>query len=78
MVVFNITWYFNQCTNIFLKIGSTELIAEWESKGLSNEVIKLPDNTLAAEVKLTGKRMCVQFSGSCLKKDKVTFSHKKQ
>ena len=40
----------------FLKNGSIESIAELESKGLSNEVIKPPDNTLAPEVKFTGKK----------------------
>ena len=52
-----------------LKIGSTESIAEWESKGLSNEVFKPLDNSLAPEVKFTGKRMYVKFSRSCLKQD---------
>ena len=44
---------------------------------MSNEVIKPPDNTLAPEVKFTGKRMYIKFSGTCLKQGKVTFSHKK-
>ena len=44
---------------------------------MSNEVIKPPDNTLAPEVKFTGKRMYVKFSESCLKQGKVTFNHKK-
>ena len=61
----------------FKKIGSTESIAEWESKGLSNEVIKPPDNTIALEVKFNGKRMYIKLSGSCLKQDKVIFNHKK-
>ena len=60
----------------FLKIVSTESITEWESKGLSNEVIKSPANNLAPKVKFTGKTMYVKFSGSFLKQDKVRFSHK--
>ena len=51
----------------FKKIGSTESILSWKSKGLSNESIKPPDNKLAPTVKYTGKRMYVNFSGSCLK-----------
>ena len=39
----------------FLKNGSTESIAEGKSKGFSQEVIKLPDNSLAPTVKITGK-----------------------
>ena len=43
---------------IFLKkIGNTESVSEWKSKGLSDEVIKPPNNTLAPKVKYTGKRM---------------------
>ena len=44
---------------------------------MSNEVIKPPNNTLAPEVKFTGKRMYVKFSGRCLKQDKITFNHGK-
>ena len=58
-------------------MGSIESIAEWESKGLSNEVSKPPNITLTPEVKFTGKRMYVKFSGSCLKQDKITFNHGK-
>ena len=61
----------------FKKIGSIESIAEMESKGLSYGVIKPHDNTLAPEVKFTGKRMYVKFIGSCLKQDKVTINYKK-
>ena len=61
----------------FKKIGSTESIAKWESKGLSNEVIKSPDNTLTPEVEFTGKKMYVIFRGSCLKQDNVTFNYGK-
>ena len=45
--------------------------------GLSNEVIKSPDNSLAPAVKFTGKRMYVEFSGSCLKQYKITSNHGK-
>ena len=61
----------------FKKIGSTRSIAKLESKGLYNEVIKPPDNTLAPEVEFTSKRAYVKFRGSCLKQDKVTFNYGK-
>ena len=61
----------------FKKIGSTENISSWESKGLSNEVIKPPDNTLAPELSYSGKKMKVKFTGSCLKQYKITFNHEK-
>ena len=61
--------------NFFKKIGNTERVSEWKSKGLSDEVIKPSDNTLAPTVKYTGKRMYVKFNGSCLTQDKITFNH---
>ena len=61
----------------FKKIGSTESIAKLESKGLSNEVTKPPDNTLAPEVEFTGKKLYVRFRESCIKQDKITFNHLK-
>ena len=61
----------------FLKFSSNKNIGERKSKGFSNEVIKLPNNSLAPSEKFTGETMYVIFSGSCLKQDKVTFSHGK-
>ena len=61
----------------FKKIGSTENTSSWKSKRLSDEVIKARNNSLAPAVKYSGKRMYVKFSGSCLKQDKITFSHGK-
>ena len=48
----------------FKRIGNTENISSWESKGLFNEVIKPPDNKLASTVKHTGKKIYVTFNGS--------------
>ena len=61
----------------FKKIGSTKNISSWESKELSNIVIKAPDNTLAPKLTYSGKRMYVQFNGNCLKEDKITVNHGK-
>ena len=61
----------------FKKIGSTKSIAEWKSKGLSDEIIKSSNNSLAPTLKFTGKRIYVKFNGSCLKQDKITFNHAK-
>ena len=44
------------------KIGNTESISSWESKGLSNEIIKLPttsNNSLAPTLRCTRKK-CMQ------------------
>ena len=62
------------------KIGNTESISSWESKGLSNEIIKLPttsNNSLAPTLKYTRKKMYAKFNGSCLKQDKIIFNHGK-
>ena len=48
----------------FKKIGSTDNISQWKSKGLYNEIIKTPNNVLAPKLKYTGKRMYVKFNGS--------------
>ena len=61
----------------FKKIGSTDNISQWKSKGLYNEIIKTPENVLAQKLKHTGKRMYVKLNGSSLKQDKTTFNHGK-
>ena len=68
---------FQPICKCFKKIGYTENISGWKSKGLSDESIKPPDNSLPAILKYTGKRRYVKFNGSCLKQDKVTFNHGK-
>ena len=52
----------------------------WQSKGLSNENIKPPttsDNSLNPKLNYCGNKIRVQFTGSCLKQPKFTFTHKK-
>ena len=68
---------FHPMLKYFKKIGNTESVSEWKSKGISDEVIKPPDNTFAPTVKYTGKRMYVKFTGNYFKKDKITFDHGK-
>ena len=63
----------------FKKIGNTKNISSWESKGLSNEVIRPPttsDNSLAPTLKYTDKKIYVKFNGSCSEQDKITFNHR--
>ena len=59
----------------FKKIGNTDNISEWKSKGLFDEIIKSTDNILAPTLKCTGIKMYVKFNGSCLKQDKIKFNH---
>ena len=61
----------------FKKIDGTDDISGSKSKGLSDEIIQTPDNTLAPELIYSGKRLYVKFNGSCLKQDKITFNHGK-
>ena len=52
----------------------------WQSKGLSNESIKLParsNNSLNPRLSYNDTKIKVQFTGSCLKQLKFTFTHKK-
>ena len=57
---------FQPVLKYFKKIGRTESISEWKSKGLSDEVITPPDNTAAPTLEYAGKRINVKFDGSCL------------
>ena len=62
----------------FKKIGHTDYISEWKSKGLSDESIKSPttsDNSLAPALSYAGNKTRVKFYGSCLKQDKITFTN---
>ena len=51
------------------KIGNTECISEWKSKGLSDEIIKnatTSNNTLAPALSYIGNTIRVKFIGGCL------------
>ena len=64
----------------FKKIDNTDYISEWQSKGLSDEIIQPPntsDKSLAPELSYIGNKTRVKFYGSCLKQDKITFTHEK-
>ena len=64
----------------FKKIGNTDHISAWKSKGLSAEMITLAatsNKSLAPLLNYTGVRPRTKFDGQCLKQDKVTFTHGK-
>ena len=55
-------------------------MSSWTSKGLSNESVTpfyVPNNFLTPSLNYLGTKIRVKFSGSCLKEDKVTFTHGK-
>ena len=56
------------------------LIAEWKSKGLSDESIKPPtlsNNSLAPLIDNYSYKIRLKFNGSCLTQPKVTYTHEK-
>ena len=64
--------------NFFKKIDNTEKISLWESKVWSNEIIKprtTPNNRLAPELNYFINKIEVEFNGSCLKQEKITYIH---
>ena len=55
-------------------------VLSWQSKGISNESIRPPtasDNILNTRLSYYGTKIRVQFTGSCLKQPKFTFTYKK-
>ena len=61
-------------------VNITDRVLSWRCKGISNESIKPPttsDNSLNPRLSSYGTKIRVQFTGSCLKQPKFTFTHKK-
>ena len=61
-------------------VGVIDRVLSWQSKGLSNESIKPPtasNNSLNPRLSYNDTKIKVQFTGSCLKQPKSTFTHKK-
>ena len=61
-------------------VGVIDRVLSWQSKGISNESIKPPttsDNSLNPRLSYNDTKIKVQFTGSCLKQPKFTFTHKK-
>ena len=61
------------------KIGYTNCISSWESKGFSDEVFKPPINndSLAAELEYVSEKMFAKFEESCLiEQDEFIFNKK--
>ena len=69
-----------QPRNKYLKIGNSDYVLPWASKGLSNESIKPPsarNNSRSPSLNYLGTKIRLKFSGSCLKQDKITQAHGK-
>ena len=64
----------------FKTVTNTNYISSWKSKGLAAESIKPPttsDNSLNPELSYYENNIKVKFAGRCLKKSKITYTHKK-
>ena len=59
----------------YFKIGNSDYVLSWKSKGLSAESItppSAPNNFLNPSLNYLDAKIRVRFSGSCLKHDKST------
>ena len=73
-------WLTFQRMYIYFKRVSWDYILSWKSQGLSDESITVPSaphNFLSPSLNYLGVKPRVRFSGSCLKQDKVTYTHGK-
>ena len=62
----------------FKKIGNIEHIFASKFKRLSDEIIKphaISGNSLAPGLNYVGNEVRVNLAGSCLKQDRITFTH---
>ena len=69
-----------QPINRYFKIGNSDYVLSWKSKGLSAESItppSAPNNFLNPSFNYLGTKIRARFSGSCLKQDKSIYSHRK-
>ena len=63
-----------------IDVCSVDFIYFSKSKGLSDENIRPPikfDYTLSPKLSYFGTKMIAEFNGSCLKQDKITYTHGK-
>ena len=68
--------YFKMITGV----GNGNYIYYWKSKGLSGEKtnsIKTSNHSITPNLSYYGTKTRVEFNGSCLKQDKVTFNPRK-
>ena len=69
-------WYFKRVSGV----GSGNYIYFWKSKGLSDENITAPttsDYKINPQLSYFGTKTRLEFKGSCLKQDKITYDHGK-
>ena len=70
---------FQPLIRYFKSNGSTGRIALWKSKGLSSETIEPPSTSnisISPQFSFYGAKMRVELTGSCLKQQKISYTHK--
>ena len=71
---------FQPISKYFKIVTNTDYVSSWKSKGLSDESITPPttsDNSLTPALSYYGFKIRLKFIGSCLKQDKITYTHGK-
>ena len=71
---------FQPISRYFKIVTNTDYVSSWKSKGLSDESITPPttsDNSLTPALSYYGFKIRLKFIGSCLKQDKITYTHGK-
>ena len=69
-----------KCFKLNSVVGVIDRVLSCQSKGISNESIKPPitsNNSLNPRLSYNDTKIKVQFTGSCLKQPKCTFTQKK-
>ena len=64
----------------YFKIGNSDYVLSWKSKGLSSESItppSAPNNFFNPSLNYLDAKIRVRFSGSCLKQLKISYTHGK-
>ena len=77
LVVVNFIFY---CVILYVNIFIYKKENKRKSKGLSNEKInsiKTPNHSITIDLNYYGTKARVEFNGSCLKQESVTFNHGK-
>ena len=66
--------------NKYLKVGNSDYVFSWTSRGLSNESItppSAPNNFLNPSLNYLDNKIRIKCSESCLKQDEITYTHGK-
>ena len=69
-----------QPMNKYLEVDNSDYISSWKSKGLSDETIITPSsriNFFSPSLNYLRTKIRIKFNRSCLKQDKITYTHGK-